>query len=46
MVDREVTKRNRYVDILRGFAMLCVILQHTMSGCTSNAENSFVFQIV
>lgn len=37
--------RNETVDILRGVAMLLVILQHTMSGCTVGSENSFLFQV-
>lgn len=38
-------KRNQFVDIMRGTAMLLVVLQHTMSGCTVGAEDSFVFNI-
>lgn len=37
--------RNQFVDIMRGIAMLLVVLQHTMSGCTVGAENTFVFNI-
>ena len=37
--------RNQFVDIMRGIAMLLVVLQHTMSGCTVGAENSFIFNI-
>ena len=39
-------ERNTYVDALRGIAMLMVVLQHTMVGCTDGAEQSFLFQIV
>lgn len=27
-------KRNQFVDIMRGIAMLLVVLGHTMTGCT------------
>ena len=37
--------RNQFVDIMRGIAMLLVVLQHTMSGCTVGAENTFLFNI-
>ena len=30
---------------MRGIAMLLVVLQHTMSGCTVGAENTFLFNI-
>lgn len=39
-------KRNQTVDILRGIAMLLVVLGHTMTGCTTGAEESFLFNIV
>lgn len=38
--------RNRTVDILRGLAMLMVVLGHTMSGSSTDSEKSFVFQIM
>ena len=38
--------RNRVVDILRGIAMLMVILQHTISGCVSNVENTLLMNIL
>lgn len=28
--------RNDTVDIIRGFAMLMVVLQHTIAGCTAD----------
>ena len=31
---------------MRGIAMLMVVLGHTMTGCTSNAQDSFLFNIV
>lgn len=37
--------RNQFVDIMRGIAMLLVVLQHTMSGCTVGAEDGFVFNV-
>ena len=39
-------RRNQYVDVLRGIAMLMVVLGHTMTGCTQNAENSFVYNVI
>lgn len=39
-------ERNNTVDIIRGFAMLMVVLQHTMSDCTSDVNTSLLFQIV
>lgn len=38
--------RNKTIDILRGIAMLMVVLGHTMTGCTINAENSFLFNVI
>lgn len=45
MIERVCDKRNQFVDIMRGIAMLCVVLQHTMSGSTIEAEKSFIFNI-
>ena len=39
-------ERNRFVDIMRGVAMLLVVLFHTMTGSTVNSEQSFLFNIV
>ena len=38
--------RNNTIDIIRGFAMLMVVLQHTMSNCTLEANQSLLFQIL
>ena len=38
--------RNKTVDILRGVAMLMVVLGHTMQGSSVGAEQSFLFQVV
>lgn len=46
MTESVVKQRNQYLDIIRGMAMLLVILGHTMSGCTQNSQKSFVFNIV
>ena len=40
------TERNQFVDIMRGIAMLLVVLGHTMTGCTSDAEKSVLINIV
>ena len=39
-------ERNRFVDIMRGLAMLLVVLGHTMTGSTTGAEESFLFNVV
>ncbi len=39
-------ERNQFVDIMRGIAMLLVVLGHTMTGCTTGAEESILFNIV
>lgn len=38
--------RNQFVDIMRGIAMLLVVLGHTMTGCTVNSQKSFLFNII
>lgn len=38
--------RNQFVDIMRGIAMLLVVLGHTMTGCTVDSQKSFLFNIV
>lgn len=38
--------RNQFVDIMRGIAMLLVVLDHTMTGCTIDSQKSFLFNIV
>ena len=38
--------RNRTVDVVRGFAMLLVVLGHTMSGSIIEYQNSFLFQVI
>lgn len=47
MIENELTvkKRNDFVDIMRGIAMMLVVLQHTMTGCTVNSEKSLLFNI-
>lgn len=39
-------ERNSHVDIIRGIAILLVVLGHTMTGCTLNSQDSFLFNIV
>lgn len=39
-------QRNNSVDIIRGLAMLLVVLGHTISGITVNFEDSFIYQII
>lgn len=38
--------RNNTVDIIRGVAMLMVVLGHTISGSTSEYDNTFVFSVI
>lgn len=38
--------RNQFVDIMRGIAMLLVVLVHTMTGCTVDSQKSFLFNII
>ncbi len=38
--------RNDFVDIMRGIAMLMVVLGHTMTGCTEDSEKSFLFNVI
>ena len=38
--------RNQFVDIMRGIAMLLVVLGHTMTGCTVDSQKSFLFNII
>lgn len=42
----EKRTRNSYIDIIRGTAMLLVVLGHTMAGCTVNAEDSLLYNII
>lgn len=39
-------KRNECVDLLRGIAMVMVVFGHTMGGCTAEAEESLVYNII
>ena len=41
-----MSERNHFVDIMRGTAMLLVVLGHTMTGCTVDSQQSFLFNIV
>lgn len=43
---KKQTERNVAVDVLRGIAILMVVLGHTMSGCTLNSENTFLFRVI
>ena len=42
----QARQRNQTVDVLRGIAILLVVLWHTMTGVTINSENSFLSNIV
>ena len=45
-MDKSSSQRNITVDILRGIAMLLVVLGHTLTGCIEDAEHNFVFNII
>ena len=42
----EAKDRDQFVDIMRGIAMLLVVLGHTMTGCTTDSQKSFFFNII
>jgi len=42
----KTVKRNQFIDIMRGIAMLLVVLGHTMTGCTVDSQKSFLFNVV
>ena len=42
----EAKDRDQFVDIMRGIAMLLVVLGHTMTGCTTDSQKSFLFNII
>lgn len=39
-------ERNSVVDVIRGIAILLVVLGHTMTGCTTESQNSFLFNVI
>lgn len=39
-------QRNTFVDIMRGVAMLLVVLGHTMTECTVGSQSTFLYNIV
>lgn len=39
-------KRNSFIDVMRGVAMLLVVLGHTMTGSTVGAQKSFLFNVI
>lgn len=39
-------QRNPTVDILRGVAMLMVVLGHTMASCTEGSEKTFLYNVI
>ena len=41
-----VRERNPAVDVLRGIAILLVILGHTISGCTQDYASTFLFSVI
>ena len=41
-----MSERNHFVDIMRGIAMLLVVLGHTMQDCTTGAHQSFLYNVI
>lgn len=39
-------ERNTFVDLMRGIAMLLVVLGHTMTGVAGNSQESFLYNII
>ena len=39
-------ERNTFVDLMRGIAMLLVVLGHTMTGVTANSQESVIYNII
>lgn len=46
MISVHETNRNITVDVIRGIAMLFVIMGHTLSGITSDYQESFFYNII
>lgn len=46
VMNKELKERNQYIDMLRGLAILMVVLGHTMTGTVENVEKSIVFNII
>lgn len=42
----QTNQRDTFVDVMRGIAMLLVVLGHTMTGCTTGSQNSFLFNVI
>lgn len=38
VMNKELKERNQYIDMLRGLAILMVVLGHTMTGTVENVE--------
>lgn len=45
-MEKHTAQRNTQVDMLRGIAMLLVVLGHTLSGCTTEYQTSFVYEVI
>ena len=43
---RTARTRNHSVDIVRGLAMLLVVLGHTISGTCTGYENTFLLRVI
>lgn len=41
-----INTRNDFVDIVRGIAMLLVVLGHTITGCSVGSQDSFLYNVI
>lgn len=46
MKNRIAVKRNYYADVIRGIAILMVVLGHTITGCYAEYANSLLFNVI
>ncbi len=38
--------RNTNADVIKGIAILLVVMGHTMTGCTANSQNTFFYNVI
>lgn len=43
---KDIAGRNSFVDVIRGVAMLLVVLGHTMTGCTIGSHDSLLYNVI
>ena len=42
----QMKQRDTICDIIKGFAMILVVLGHTMTGCTTGSKESFLYNLI